>query len=239
MLRAVGSAIHAADPYAEVVTGGLPYAGAGIPVGPFVDAMYAAGARGTFDTLAIHPYAANPAGVLEILRLARAQLDRLGDPQRFMRATEFGWATGGPPVTITASEPAQAALLRDTIAALQQVRGVLRLRGFVVFRWKDVGLNPGQADVWALHTGLLREDGTPKPALGAFRGESAVAAAVWPTEPTPAQNAVAAAALERSAMTPDQLDAGRRRQPPFAADPPPPLPRPPAGHGGGAAGRRH
>jgi len=206
MLRAVGAAIHAADLYAEVVTGGLPYAGSGIPVAQFVDAMYAAGARGTFDTLAIHPYAANPAGVLEILRLARAQLDRLGDPQRFIRATEFGWATGGPPVTITASEATQAALLRDTLAALQQVRGVLRLRGFVVFRWKDVGLNLGQADVWALHTGLLREDGTPKPALAAFRGEGVAAAAVWPIEPTAAQNAIAAAALEESAMTPDQLD---------------------------------
>ncbi|MDX6677472.1 MAG: polysaccharide biosynthesis protein PslG [Solirubrobacteraceae bacterium] len=206
MLRAVGAAIHAADPYAEVVTGGLPYAGAGIPVAQFVDGMYAAGARGTFDTLAIHPYAANPAGVLEILRLARAQLDRLGDPQRFMRATEFGWATGGPPVTITASEPAQAALLRDTLAALQQARGVLRLRGYVVFRWKDVGLNPGQADVWALHTGLLREDGTPKPALAAFRGEGVAAAAVWPSQPTAAQNAIAAAALEQSAMTPGQLE---------------------------------
>ena len=205
MLRAVGSAIHAADPYAEVVTGGLPYAGAGIPVGPFVEAMYAAGARGTFDTLAIHPYAATPAGVLEILRLAREQLDRLGDPQRLIWATEFGWATGGPAVTITATEAAHAALLSDTVAALQRARGVLRLRGFVIFRWKDVALNPGQTDVWALHTGLLRVDGTPKPALAAFRGDAAVAATVWPSEPTPAENAVAAAALERSAMSPADL----------------------------------
>jgi hypothetical protein len=207
MLAAVGPAIHAADPSAEVVTGGLPYAGAGIPVPAFVDAMYAAGARGTFDTLAIHPYAATPAGVLEILRLARAQLDRLGDPQRFLRATEFGWATGGPPVTITASEPVQAALLRETIASLQQARGVLRLRGFVVFRWQDKPANPGQADVWALHTGLLREDGTPKPALDAFRGVGAVATSVWPVAPSPAENAIAAAELEQSAarMTPARL----------------------------------
>jgi hypothetical protein len=205
MLSAVGAAIRAADPYAEVVTGGLPYAGAGIPVAAFVDAMYAAGARGTFDTLAIHPYAANPTGVLEILRLAREQLDRLGDPQRLIWATEFGWATGGPAVTITATEATQAALLGDTLAALQRARGVLRLRGFVVFRWKDVALNPGQTDVWALHTGLLRADWTPKPALAAFRGDAAVAAAVWPSEPTPVENAAAAAELERSALSPAEL----------------------------------
>lgn len=206
MLRAVGAAIRAADPRAEVVTGGLPYAGAGMTVARFVDGMYAAGARGTFDTLAIHPYAASPAGVLEILRLARAQLDRLGDPARPIWATEFGWATGGPPVTVTASEAAQAALLRDTIAAMQQARGVLRLRGFVVFRWKDVATNDGQADIWALHTGLLREDGTPKPAMAVFRAPDVVAATTeWPDEPTPAENAVAAAALERGAPRPAEL----------------------------------
>ena len=195
MLRAVGSAIRAADPAAEIVAGGLPYAGAGMTPEAFIDAIYAAGARGTFDTLAMHPYAANPAGVLEILRLARAQLDRLGDPDRPIWATEFGWATGGPPVTITYPEPAQAQLVSATIRVMQQARDVLRLRGFVAFRWKDVALNPGQTDVWALHTGLLREDGTPKPALAAFRD----VAPVWSREPTPVESAAAAAALEQAA----------------------------------------
>ncbi len=157
--------------------------------------MYAAGARGTFDTMAVHPYAADPAGVLEILRTVRVQLDRLGDPDRPIWATEFGWATGGPPVTITNSEPMQAKLLREAIGFMQRARDVLHLRGFVAFRWKDMALNAGQTDVWALHTGLLREDGSSKPALGAF----ADGADLWRVEPTPAQTASAAAALDRAA----------------------------------------
>ncbi len=195
LLDAVGAAIRAADPAAEIVAGGLPYAGNGLTPPAFIDAMYAAGARGTFDTIAVHPYAADPAGVLEILRRARVQLDELGDPDRPLWATEFGWATGGPPVTITASEPAQAKLLGDTIASMQRASDVLHLRGFVAFRWKDMPLNPDQTDVWALHTGLLRADGSRKPAIDAFAG----AADLWRVAPTAAQTESAAAALEQAA----------------------------------------
>ncbi len=195
LLDAVGTAIRAGDPGAEIVVGGLPYAGNGLTVPQFVDAMYAAGARGTFDTLAVHPYAADPTGVLEILRVTRQQLDALGDPERPIWATEFGWATGGPPVTITNSEAGQAKLLRDTIEYMQRARDVLHLRGFVAFRWKDVQLNPGQTDVWPLHTGLLRVDGSSKPAVGAF----AAAASSWRREPTAAETAAAAAELAQSA----------------------------------------
>ena len=195
LLDAVASAIRTADPGAEIVAGGLPYSGNGLTPPAFIDAMYAAGARGTFDTIAVHPYAADAAGVLEILRQVRAQLDRLGDSERPIWATEFGWATGGPPVTITASEGAHATLLHDTIAYMQRARDVLHLRGFVAFRWKDVDLNPGQTDVWALHTGLLRADGSPKPALGAFSD----AADLWRDEPTAAESAAAATQLEQSA----------------------------------------
>jgi polysaccharide biosynthesis protein PslG len=195
LLDATGTAIRAVDPGAEIVAGGLPYAGNGLTPPQFIDAMYAAGGRGTFDTIAVHPYAPDPAGVLEILRSVRVQLDGLGDADRPIWATEFGWATGGPPVTITGSEPMQAKLLRDAIASMQRARDALHLRGFVAFRWQDMALNAGQTDVWALHTGLLRGDGSPKPALAAF----AEGADLWRVAPTAADTASAVAALDRTA----------------------------------------
>ena len=195
LLDEVSTAIRAIDAGAEIVAGGLPYAGNGLTPPQFIEAMYAAGARGMFDTIAIHPYAADPAGVVAILRAARLQLDDLGDSERPLWATEFGWATGGPPVTITTGEPGQAALLRDAIALMQRARDVLHLRGFVAFRWHDVALNYGQTDVWALHTGLMRLDGTPKPAVAAF----ADGAALWRVQPTAAQTASAVAELEQAA----------------------------------------
>jgi hypothetical protein len=208
MLDAAGSAIRAADPTAEIVAGGLPYAGNGLTPPAFIDAMYAAGGRGTFDTIAVHPYAADPAGVLEILRRVRLQLDRLGDPERPIWATELGWATGGPPVTITVGEQGQAKLLGDAITAMAQAREALRLRGFVAFRWRDVAQNPGQTDSWPLHTGLLRVDGSRKPAIDAF----ASAASLWRVAPTAADTATATAALEQSATALATADPAAARQ---------------------------
>jgi hypothetical protein len=179
LLRTVAATIRAADPTAEVVSAGLPESDRGVPLTTFLDAMYDAGARGSFDTLAVHPYASDAAGAMSILRAARAEADRRGDAGRPIWATEFGWATGGPPVTISASEADHATLLKETVVLMQQARSALTLRGFIVFRWRDVALNAGQSDMWPFHAGLLRKDGSPKPALRAFTD----AAAVWRQEP--------------------------------------------------------
>jgi hypothetical protein len=189
LLKAVGAAIHAADPAAEVVAAGLPPFAGGYTITEFLDGMYAAGARGTFDTMAIHPYAPTAAGVLSVLQEARDELNRLGDPGRPLWATEFGWATGGPRTTITLSETAQATVVHDSLALLQGSRDELGLRGYIMFRLRDVPTNPGQADIWPLHAGLLRRDGTEKPALAAFRD----AAVAWLYRDAPAQSARSAA----------------------------------------------
>lgn len=182
LLRASAAAIRAADPTAEVVTAGLPETPGEMPVSTFLDGMYDAGARGSFDTLAIHPYARDPEGALDVLRAARGDLDRHGATQVPIWATEFGWASAGPASLVTTTEAAQATRIRDTIVLMQRARSALRLRGFVVFRWRDPALNPGQRDSWPLNTGLLRVDGSPKPALQMFRD----AVAVWRREPSPA-----------------------------------------------------
>jgi Glycosyl hydrolase catalytic core len=188
LLKVVGAAIRAADPGAEVVAAGLPPFGGGYTITEFLDRMYAAGARGTFDTMAIHPYAPTAAGVLSVLQEARDELDRLGDPDRPLWATEFGWATGGPRTTITVTEAAHATVVHDALSLLQGSRDELRLRGYIMFRLRDVPTNAGQADIWPLHAGLLRRDGTPKPALAAFRD----AAVAWLYRDAPAQAARAA-----------------------------------------------
>ena len=41
------------------------------------------------------------------------------------------------------------------------------------FNWRDVSAAPGARDHWGLHTGLLRQDGSPKPALEALRQAAA------------------------------------------------------------------
>lgn len=96
LLRAASASVRAADPQAKVVFGGLSTGDA-----DYVRAAYAAGARGLFDVMAVHPYtcdaditvAANgrKAAFLayrDIRALQAAQGDAM--PMWF---TEFGWST--------------------------------------------------------------------------------------------------------------------------------------------------
>jgi hypothetical protein len=66
------------------------------------------------------------------------------------------------------SEEGQAALIRRTFTQLARYRGRLRLDGVFYFNWRDVTAPAGASDHWGLHTGLLREDGSPKPAMQAL-----------------------------------------------------------------------
>ena len=166
LLRATSAAIRSADPEAEVVTAGIPDSSLGIGMEPYVQAMYDAGAKGTFDTLAIHPYAHDAAAAVAVLWRARALMNANGDDAG-LRATEFGWATGGSASYLTVGEQAQATSIAATLTELAGVRESLGLRGIVYYDWQDS--KPDARDLWPAHAGLLRRDGTPKPGYFAFR----------------------------------------------------------------------
>ena len=204
LLDAVGAAIHAVDPDAEIVAGGLPYAGTGSRRTEFLDAMYAAGARGTFDTIAVHPYAADPRRRAGGPAPRAPQLDRLGDPERPIWATEFGWATGGPPVTITddRARAGGAAARRDRRDAAGARRAApARLRR-VSLAGRGAERRPDRR-LGAAHGPAARR----RHAEAGARGVRATAPTIWRVEPTAAQTATAAAELKRAA-------AERRAPPP-------------------------
>jgi hypothetical protein len=169
MLRSVGAAIKGVDPGAEVVTGGLPESGIGMPIDEFLTRMYRAGARDTFDALAIHPYARAADAVYDMMETARRVMDRHGDGDAGMWVTELGWATGGPadqPYNI--GERGQAVLIRRALSSLVREREHWRLRGIVYFNWRDQPPYASGPDFWGLHTGLLAIDWRPKAAHRSF-----------------------------------------------------------------------
>ena len=168
LLEAGAAAIRAADPSAEVVAGGLPNSNLGVPFLQYLERMYEAGAKGSFDTLAVHAYSRDVAGLLSLVESARTLMDRYGDRSPLW-ITEFGWSTGGDASAFRVSERGQANRIAGALSALVAERRMLRLRGFILFKWKDSLAPPETAgDPWPLHTGLLDSRGGPKRGFWAF-----------------------------------------------------------------------
>jgi hypothetical protein len=104
-----------------------------------------------------------------------------------------GWPTDGPLSAYTVSESQQAVNVRDLIAALGARRRALGVRGFVIFRWRDV---VSSFDAWPMHAGLVRQDGSLKPGLQAFRD---AVAALDPPAPLAQQPGVGTPGSEQPA----------------------------------------
>ncbi len=167
LLTATARGIKAADPGAEVISAGVANSRLGVPFDEFVRGMYEAGAGRAIDGFALHPYARDATGVLNAVRHTRALLDELGEDAP-IRVTELGWASSGPPSPFTVGEQGQASRIRTALAELTSRRRELGLEGVVYFDWQDAPPYAGGRDFFGLHTGLLRQDGTAKPALSAF-----------------------------------------------------------------------
>jgi hypothetical protein len=167
LLRTTAAAIRKRDQHAEVVTAGLPTSHLGMSGPRFLEAVYAAGAKGSFDTVAVHPYAPTPDAVLARVRSMRRVIVRHKDDAKLW-ITEFGWGTGGKPGPLTVTPPRQASYLSETLALIGKDRAALGLRGAVVFQWRDPKPYPGRREIWPFYAGLLDVDGKPKPGLAAF-----------------------------------------------------------------------
>ena len=88
------TAIHAVDPGARVIVGGLGTGDAFY----FVQGMLAAdpSLRGNIDGFGLHQYADTAAGAMQLVVWFREGLDALGEGSVPIDLTEFGWPTGGP-----------------------------------------------------------------------------------------------------------------------------------------------
>lgn len=168
LLRVGSEAVRSVDPHDEVVAAGLPNSQLGVPFLTYLDRMYQAGAKGLFNTLAIHPYSRDVQGLLDLAEQARAVMNNWHD-RSHLWITEFGWSTGGDASAFRVSERGQSQRISAALSALIAQRRALRLRGFVLFKWKD-SIAPEEmgGDPWPLHTGLLDSDGAPKLGFWSF-----------------------------------------------------------------------
>jgi hypothetical protein len=132
--------------------------------------VYRAGGRRHFDVVAVHPFTATPAGVIEIVRRNRAVMRRYGDARKPVMVTELSWTSARPGERgIATSEERQASNLARAYRLLARNRRRMRIERAYWFEWLSTD-NGGLIWDWA---GLnrLRRDNTVerKPAYWSFR----------------------------------------------------------------------
>jgi polysaccharide biosynthesis protein PslG len=172
MQRAVARAIQQVDRGAHILTAGLPASrlGNAVPLERYLRGMYRAGARQTFDSLAINPYAKDHRQMRSLLRSIRSLMNRHGDRRGTIWISELGWGDRGPKHRFIVGPSGQAKRIRKSFDVIRQERRRLRLRGVVYYSWRDLPrYPPAYQNLWGLHTGLLRLSGEFKPAYYAFK----------------------------------------------------------------------
>ena len=170
MLAATKRSIERVDPRAEIVTAGLPQSkiDGAVPQRAYIRALYKAGARRHFDTLAIHSYTETHRALVRQLKGIRAEMRRNRDRAKLW-ITEIGWATGGPDKKFTPGPAGQKRRINRLFRLAKAKRATLGLRGLVYYMWQDAPPYPGFRDFWGLHTGLLDKEGREKPGMRPFR----------------------------------------------------------------------
>jgi hypothetical protein len=166
-LRAAASSIRAADRGATVVLAGLPGKS-----WVALRQVYAAGGRGLFDAVALHPYTRRPRDVLRIIRYARREMRANGDGELPIWVTELSWPASRrnvrDPIGIEVTESGQAARVRVALRMLAAARTRLRIERVLWYTWLSKEGGRSVFD-WS---GLRRvRDGkrVSAPALAAFR----------------------------------------------------------------------
>jgi hypothetical protein len=166
-LATTAASIRGADAGAKVVLSGLPEK-MKIWMKDYLAALYRQPAfKASVDVIAVHGYAVAPADTARILDTARTIMLANGDGATPLWITEMSWATGGPPFPFLTTEAGQAANLRSAWDTQVACRGRWNLQRTYWYAYQDRALL-GAADYWGFHDGLLRLDGTAKPALAAF-----------------------------------------------------------------------
>ena len=189
LLRFVYQAIHETDTNALVLSGGLAPTGTGggnITAREFLEGMYEFGAKSYFDAVAFHPYS-YPLGPEDIDTTnawshmtdtewnLRAIMQDNGDGYKKIWITEYGAPTGGPgsiasnsthvPWSIPdhVTEEYQAKLLEQAVKAQRTHAWSGPL---FWYSYQDLGTNESTVENFF---GIIRYDGTQKPAYGILK----------------------------------------------------------------------
>jgi polysaccharide biosynthesis protein PslG len=176
LLQVSKSALRGVDPSAQIIFAGLfpfPRPEFGVKALKFLNSFFRhKGAKKSFDVLSLHPYSYTPKDVVPTVRLFRKNLNAHRSARKPIWITELGWTTGGHDWAIApfkATEAQQAQYLTQSFNKLIGARGELGLQRIYWHDWKD---HPDPDAAWLNMMGLLRADGSQKPAYSAYQAEA-------------------------------------------------------------------
>lgn len=158
---AARSEIHAVDPQASVIVGGLASGGSDDP-SSYVSEMFAAdpNLRGRVDGFGLHPYAASAAAVEQWVADFRRTVDSQGEARAPIDVTELGWTYGDP-----AWEAWRASTMRAVARVLSRSNCGIRL--LAPYDWINPGALPADDYGFVDNTGA---DTSLRPAGAAWFG---------------------------------------------------------------------
>jgi Glycosyl hydrolase catalytic core len=167
LLRAAHRALRGADRGSRTILAGLPNES-----WIALRRLYAAGARKSFDAVALHPYTGKPRNVVRLAEYARREMRRFKDRRKPIWITELSWpAAKGKTDNTTGFETTdrgQAQRLGQGLELLARARKRLRIQRVLWYTWLSREGSPNSFD----YSGLRRERGgqiVSVPALDAFR----------------------------------------------------------------------
>ena len=183
LLRQASGAVKAANPKAIVAVGGLsPGNGKGQvntqSAATFLENIYQNGGKNYFDAVAFHPYndGASPDQFLQdYVGSVHDVMKQHGDENKEIWVTEIGWFIGAQPSGVTEAE--QADYLSRSSVILYNLEFVNRFYWYNLRDYSNPAIQvtprppsvcgPGVSN--GVPYGMFRYDGSPRPAVDAFK----------------------------------------------------------------------
>jgi hypothetical protein len=167
LLKAADAALHQADPGATTVLAGLPNESWNA-----LSAIYAAGGRGAFDVVTLHPYTGKPVNVIRIVKIVRRVRKKHKDAKLPLWVTELSWPAGlghtKQEGDFSTTDDGQAQRLKQGLDLLAKDRRTLGIDRVYWYTWlSQEGITASAFDysgLRRLHAGVLRS----APALAVF-----------------------------------------------------------------------
>jgi hypothetical protein len=169
LLRGAAKAIKGRDRGAEIVLGGMfstPSGKGGINSWNYLAKLYRLKRiKGSFDTVAVHPYSESLRGIKYQVRRVLAVIRRNRDRKTDLRVTEFGWGSARRG-HLNVGRKGQARMLTKAFRLFEGNKRSWNVKGVNWFSFQD---NPAGECSFCPTSGLFEPSGDPKPSWRAFK----------------------------------------------------------------------